>query len=394
MMLGRWGEVAVLALARISMGAQLQVVGALGPLLIGSLVTDWAALGTLIGTYSLAGVFVALPAGWLLARFGDRVVLLVGVGLMALGGVLLALAPDFLLAVLGRLVSGIGGALLTIAGAKMVLDRFSGARVALAMGLMLMAWPFGIGLALLVLPMLGEDWKSGLWLSAAFCTVAFLLIAATVRGGGPSAASHRRMWLLRHEWRPLLALGVVWAGYNASFAVAVGFTPAFLVANGISHAEAGALASLIGFSILPLQPMGGAIAERLGRPLLVTVMCILGMVAALLATAAGAPPWLTLPAFGMLAAPPSSLIMAFAGRALSAESRAFGMGVHYTVFYLGLALLPPFAGLVRDMTGSPSAPLLTAAAFLAVCLTALAVYATAMAQRAQPRRTNELRDSD
>ncbi len=381
-MLGRWGEVGVLALARVSMGAQLQVVGALGPLLIGGLVADWAGLGTLIGAYSLAGVFVALPAGWLLARFGDRVVLLCGVGLMAAGGVMLALAPGFGIALAGRLVAGTGGALLTIAGAKMVLDRFSGASVALAMGLMLMAWPFGIGLALLVLPMLGQDWRSGLWLSAGFCALAFLAVGLAVRGAGPSAATHRRMWLLRHEWRPLLALGVVWAGYNAAFAVAVGFTPAFLVARGLTHAEAGALASLIGFSILPLQPMGGAIAERLGRPMLVTVLCILGMVAALVATAAGAPPWLALPAFGLLAAPPSSLIMAFAGRALSAESRAFGMGVHYTLFYLGLALLPPLAGLVRDATGAPAAPLLTAAGFLALCLTALGVYAAAM--RGQP----------
>lgn len=381
MILGRWGEVGVLALARMSMGAQLQVVGALGPLLIGGLVADWAALGSLIGAYSLAGVFVALPAGWLLARVGDRAVLLGGVGLMALGGVLLALAPDFALALAGRLVSGVGGALLTIAGAKMVLDRFSGAAVALAMGLMLMAWPFGIGLALLVLPWLGTEWRAGLWLSAGFCSLAFLLLAASVRGAGPQAAARRRMWLLRAEWRPLLALGVVWAGYNASFAVAVGFTPSFLVAQGMSLAEAGALASLIGFSILPLQPMGGAIAERLGRPMLVCMLCLLGMVAALVAAAAGAPAWIALPAFGLLAAPPSSLIMAFAGRALSAESRAFGMGVHYTLFYLGLALLPPFAGFVRDLSGAPAAPLLTAAGFLAVCITALGAYAAAMRRR-------------
>nr|WP_314073445.1 MFS transporter [uncultured Roseococcus sp.] len=378
MFLGRWGEVGVLGLARVSMGAQLQVVGALGPLLIGALVADWAALGTLIGTYSLAGVFVALPAGWLLARLGDRVVLLGGVGLMAAGGILLALAPDFSMALAGRLVSGIGGALLTIAGAKMVLDRFSGPSVALAMGLMLMAWPFGIGLALLVIPLVGENWRAGLWLSAGFCSLAFLLLLVTARDGTAGGAEPRRLWLLPHEWRPMLALGTVWAGYNAAFAVAVGFTPAFLVASGATRAEAGALTSLIGFAILPLQPFGGAIAERLGRPMLVMILCILGMVGALVATAAGAPPWLTLPAFGLLAAPPSSLIMAFAGRVLSAESRAFGMGVHYTVFYLGLALLPPFAGLMRDATGAPAAPLLAAAAFLALSLGALAIYAAAI----------------
>ena len=220
---------------------------------------------------------------------------------------------------------------------------------------------------------------AGLWLSAGFCGLAFLLLALTLRGGGGTEpAPARRLWLLRREWRPLLAIGIVWAGYNAAFAVAVGFAPSFLVARGLGAAEAGALASLIGFSILPLQPFGGALAERLGRPMLVATLCILGMVAALLATAAGAPPWLTLPAFGLLAAPPSSLIMAFAGRALSPDSRAFGMGVLYTLFYLGLALLPPLAGMVQDATAAPAAPLLTAAGFLGLCLTALALYASAM----------------
>ena len=378
MALGRWGEVGVLGVARVSMGMQLQVIGALGPLLLGTLVADWARLGTLIGAYSFAGVFVALPAGWMLARFGDRAVLLTGVALMAAGGALLALAGDFGTALAGRLVSGVGGALLTIACAKMVFDRFAGASVALAMGVMLMAWPFGIGLALLVLPMLGEDWRGGLWLSAAFCALALGLVWVAVGKAGAGAAQVPRIGLQRHEWRPLVAIGLVWAAYNAAFAVAVGFAPSFLVARGASHVEAGAVASLIGFAILPLQPMGGALAERAGRPLLVMAGCILGMVAALLALAAGAPAWIALAAFGVLASPPSSLIMAAAGRALSPESRAFGMGVHYTLFYLGVALLPPLAGLVRDMTGNPAAPSLTGAGFLAASLLGIAVYARAM----------------
>lgn len=381
MALGRWGEVGVLGVARVSMGMQLQAIGALAPLLIGTLVADWASLGTLIGAYSFAGVFVALPAGWMLARFGDRAVLLVGVALMAAGGALLALASGFGLALAGRLVSGVGGALLTIACAKMVFDRFSGASVALAMGVMLMAWPFGIGLALLVLPMLGQDWRGGLWLSAGFCALALLLVWSAVGRAGAGAAQAPRIGLHRQEWAPLLAIGMVWAAYNAAFAVAVGFTPSFLVARGASPAEAGAVASLIGFAILPLQPMGGALAERAGRPLLVMVACILGMVGALLALAAGAPAWLSLVAFGVLASPPSSLIMAAAGRALSPESRAFGMGVHYTLFYLGVALMPPLAGLLRDLTGNPAAPILTAATFLAGSLAGVAVYAGTMRHR-------------
>ena len=357
------------------MGAQFQVVGALGPLLIGALVADWTELGTLIGAYSLAGVFVALPAGWVMARLGDRRVLLAGVGLMAAGGVVLALAPGFAMALAGRLVSGVGAALLSIACAKMVLDRFSGVTLAPALGMMLMAWPCGIGIALVVLPLLGTDWRSGLWLSAGVCAASFLpLWFALPRGAGAGAAPARRGGLLRGEWAPLLSAGTIWGFYNAAFVVALGFGPAFLVARGWAPEEAGIAASLVGFGILPLLPMGGALAERAGRPVATTVLCMAGMAVCLLGVVAGFSPWVWLLLFGLLAGPPASLVMAMVGRALSPPSRAFGMGVHYTLFYGSLAVLPPLAGLARDVTGAPAAPLLAGVGFLVVALAAVPVY--------------------
>ena len=365
------------------MGAQFQVVGALGPLLIGTLAADWTELGTLIGAYSLAGILVALPAGWVMARLGDRGVLLVGVALMALGGAVLALAPGFGVAMAGRLVSVVGGALLAIACAKMVLDRFSGAALAPALGLMLMAWPAGIGIALAVLPLLGADWRAGLWLSAAVCAVSFLpLWFALPRGAGPGAAPARAGGMLRGEWAPLLSAAAVWAFYNAAFVVALGFAPAFLVARGWGAEQAGAATSLIGFAILPLLPLGGAMAERMGRPQAAVVGCVAGMAGCLLAVVAGLNPWLFLLLFGLLAGPPASLLMAMVGRSLSPASRAFGMGVHYTVFYGALALLPPLAGFARDASGMPAAPLLAGVGFLGMALGVLAVHL-----RLVPRRS-------
>ena len=380
----RWAELGILGASRAAMGAQFQVVGALGPLLIGTLAADWTQLGTLIGAYSLAGILVALPAGWVMARLGDRAVMLAGVALMAAGGMVLALAPGFGVALAGRLVSGMGGALLAIACAKMVLDRFSGVSLAPALGLMLMAWPCGIALALIVLPLLGQDWRAGLWLSAAVCAASFApLWFALPKGAGAGAAPARRGGLLRSEWGPLISAGAVWGFYNASFVVALGFTPAFLVARGWGAEQAGIAASLIGFGILPLLPLGGALAERAGRPVLVTNLCMVGMAACLLAVVAGFSPWVWLCAFGLLAGPPASLIMAMVGRALSAPSRAFGMGVHYTLFYGSLAALPPLAGFARDTTGAPAAPILAGVAFLVVALALVPVYLRLSAHQAR-----------
>ncbi|MFC7472963.1 MFS transporter [Dankookia sp. GCM10030260] len=382
----RWLELLLIGVARIAMGVQFQAVGALGPLLVGNLVPDWTALGTLIGAYSLAGVAVALPAGWLLARFGDRRILLAGVALMTLGGVVVALAPGFGMALLGRLVAGGGSALLTIACAKRVLDRFAGPALAPAMGVMLSAWPVGIAAALLLLPLAGEDFRLGLAGSAALCGLALPLLAWAVPKGadpegqrGPVARMAR---LLPGEWGGLLAVGALWAFYNAAFAVLLGFAPAFLVAQGASPAEAGAVASLVGWAILPLLPLGGALVERLGRPLLACAGCILGMAAALLGLVAGWPAVPMLVACGLLSAPPASLIMACLGRVLSPGSRPFGVGIHYMMFYAGMAVLPALAGLLRDVTGAPATPILAAVGFLGASLVALAALGVSLAAAA------------
>jgi len=49
--------------------------------------------------------------------------------------------------------------------------------------------------------------------------------------------------------------------------------------------------------------------------------------------------------------------MAMLGTVLSPASRAFGVGVHYTLFYVAMAGIPPLAGLARDLTGAAGAPI-------------------------------------
>lgn len=376
--MGRWGELLVMATGRVAMGVQFQCIGALAPFLVGPIAPDYAALGTLIGAYLLPGILLALPMGWLMMRVGDKRMLVSALLLMSLGTGLLALAPGFGAAMAARLLAGTGATMLSMVGSKMVLDRFTGGSLAPAMGVMLAAWPVGLGTALVLLPLFAdaETWRWGIVSAALISAAAMLLVAASLPRDPPAAtaASWPRFGLRPGEWAPLLAAGTLWASYNAAYTVALGFAPALLVAQGYDPAAAGAMASLLGWTILPLLPLGGALAERTGRPMLVTLFCILGMGAALAAVSRGIAPAVSLTLVGLLAAPPASLIMAMAGRALSPPSRGFGMGVYYTQFYAGMALLPALAGWTRDLTGDPGAPLLAGVAFLAVSLVALGAY--------------------
>ena len=51
------------------------------------------------------------------------------------------------------------------------------------------------------------------------------------------------------------------------------------------------------------------------------------------------------------------------------------MGLFWSVFFAPMTLLPPLAGLTRDLTGDAAAPLWAAAAFTASALLPLLGYA-------------------
>ena len=71
----------------------------------------------------------------------------------------------------------------------------------------------------------------------------------------------------------------------------------------------------------------------------------------------------------------SGPIVALPGAVLAPEHRAVGMGLFWTTYFVPMTLLPPLAGLARDLTGDAAAPLCAAAAFTALGLAALAGYA-------------------
>ena len=73
----RWKALAVLTVARTSLGFQVQSVGSISPVLLADLGLNFADLGTLIGLYFLPGIALTIPAGMFGKWFGDkRVVLL------------------------------------------------------------------------------------------------------------------------------------------------------------------------------------------------------------------------------------------------------------------------------------------------------------------------------
>ncbi len=372
---------AVVFLTRTSMGFMFQAVATIAPFLVEEFKLSYGQIGLLMGLYLLPGLVVALPGGALGQRFGTKRVALVGLLLMAVGGLVTAWSTSFLVACAGRVVSGTGGILLNLLLAKMVADWFSGREISTAMGVMLTSWPIGIGLALVSLGAVASrwSWRASMLIAAAAAAGGLILLAAVYRhppgvSEWEGSRASLRLDLPGRAWALALSAGVCWAALNASFIVVASFGPALLVARGASVAEAGSQVSLgIWVSLLSI-PLGGFLADRLRRPNLVisagalaAAVCI-----ALLPMTAHPVLWFVLAATVLGLAP--GPIMALLPQVLRPEHLATGLGAFYTIFYLGIALAQPLAGVTRDISGDAAMPIFFAAALMASTVVGLGLF--------------------
>jgi predicted MFS family arabinose efflux permease len=374
----RWLMLAVLFLARTTMALQFQTVASTGPLLRDALSIDFAALGTLIGLYMLPGVFIALPGGLLGQRFGSKRVVLAGLALMAAGGVLMTFAETFGMAAMARVVSGTGAVLMSVLIARMVSDWFAGREIVTAMAIVISSWPLGLAIGLVLFGPLAAaaGWSAVMDFAALAAGLALLLVAVLYRdpAGMPAVSARLTLNLTRREWLLMIIAGVCWGVFNVAYIVLISFAPDLFTARGYSVTEASQIVSLIGWLLIPSIPLAGALIEKFGRPSLFMFGSFLIAAAALVALPYAPQILIPFAVLVLVIGIPGGPLMALPAQALRPESRASGMGIFFTVFYVMMAVLPGTAGLVRDLSGSVAAPALFAAALVLLCAVGLLLF--------------------
>ena len=367
-----WILLTVLTISRAAYGFQFQSVGAVGPSIVEGLGLPYASVGTLVGAYTALGIVLALPVGSLTERLGDRRTVLAGFAFMTAGSLIMAVAPGFAIALAGRVVSGAGGVLLVVALPTIVMNRFPDAALSMAMGTLLAGYPIGIGGAAAGLPLLGS-WRMAMAATAAVCAVSMVATAFVLRDDEASERTGRRSRLSRAELSPVLAAGTVWGCVNAGYSVLLGFAALFFVGHGLSADAAGSLVSLTAFATVPTGPIGGWLLAQ--RPIMGiaigTVVCVI----ALAMLPLNIWPAALLVVIGVTLATIGGPIVALPAAVLAPAHRAMGMSVFWLLFFLLMTLLPPLAGLARDLSGAVGAPLVVAAVFTALALPFLAAYA-------------------
>jgi predicted MFS family arabinose efflux permease len=270
-----WGVVSVVVGAGIVTAIQVGKAAIATPLLQVDLGLDLAAAGWLTGIFAVLGLAGGIPAGTLVARAGDRRILILGLASIVLGSIIGATAPGYPVLLASRVLEGLGFLLVTVAGPA-ILNRvvISGQRD-LAFALWSCFMPAGMALAMLAGPLF-SDWRA-LWWGNAGLAAAAILAGWAVIPAVPARVSiawkrtiSDAMHVLTSKGPVLLA--VCFALYSLMFFALFSFLPVLLMEQmEIAHGTAGLLSALAsGANIIGNLGAGYLLARGAGRPALLT----------------------------------------------------------------------------------------------------------------------------
>jgi MFS family permease len=384
----RWGILAILFTVRLAMPFQFQSVAAVAPLLTTKFGVNIADIGLLIGLYFTPGIALALPGGAIGKRFGDKRAVLLALALMLAGDLVMVASDVWSWQIAGRLVAGAGGVLLNVIMSKMVTDWFVGKEIATAMAIFGNSWPAGVAISLLILPAIGTAaGLNAVYLSVAVLIVIGIVLLALGYRAPPDAATAATATarLDRRALGAVIAAGSIWGLYNIGFAMIFSFGPTMLVERGWTITMAGSTTSIVLWLAAFGGVSGGFLSDWSRRPQLIIVAGSV-LFAALLMTLARSN--LVIPiviAIGAISALPSGPILALPARVLSPATRAIGMGIFYTMYYVTMMLGPPIAGVAAKWTGSAAAALDFGALMLVMCPVLLWVFNRVVAPATRAR---------
>lgn len=352
-MSNRWVALALLFFVRTVMAFQFQTVAALSPFIEDAYGVGLAAVGFLFGLFMAPGLFLAIPGGALARSFGEKRVVIACLWLMALGLVIMSFVPGWTAAMAGRVIAGIGGILMNIIITKMAVDWFEGKELATAMSILIVSWPTGIALALIVLPPLAAS--AGLTIAmglGAFLAVVGALGFMAYKAAPNATATPKGDKLDRKARSASVATGLTWGFLNAALAVVFGFGVALLADRSIDVDLAGQVTSLTMIALAVTGPVGGMIADKTGRYISLIAISVVIMALCLAMIAGGASGlWLFIlfgAACGLCAGP----VMSLPGLVLRTAERSRGMGLFFTVYYAAMLIAPPIAGFVAQVSGN------------------------------------------
>jgi MFS family permease len=365
-----WAILVALTLGRVAFGYQLQTVAALQQTLTALFHLTYTDYGVLLGAYMSLGVFAALPLGILGRWLGDGLITGAGFALMIAGPAISAWGGTQAGIAAGRMVAGIGGVGMLVLQGKIIADWFIGPRFMVATSIAVCGYPIGVDLVQLVLTHMppGFGWRAGFLTDCVLPAIALLIFLASFRRSPHVTQAPQHFSLPNgREFLLLIIAGMIWTAYASGYQGYLFYVAPTLGARGASAALIGLVVTVATWGQVPSTLFGGGLAGRFG-PLLVLIVGTLGLAIGTGGTALAAAPLLWAVFVGIIGSIHPGVIIAVGTMSARQEHRAVGMGVFYSLYYLGGAVIPALCGHAADLYGGPAGGLLAAAVIAALSI--------------------------
>lgn len=241
----RWAGVGAIVGAGVVASLQVGKVIIAAPLLRQDMGLDLASIGTLTAVFSLLGVVGGIAAGGVIARFGARRMLLLGLLATALGTATGAVAPSYPLLLASRVVEGLGFLMITVAGPAALQRLVSASGRDFAFALWSCYMPTGMAIAMLASQAF-EHWQAVWWCAGAAVIVSLASVAALLPAGQAAAPAPLSWRGMRQDTVDTLSaagpvlLALSFTLYSLMFFALFTFLPVLLMDQlGLTLAQAG-----------------------------------------------------------------------------------------------------------------------------------------------------------
>lgn len=297
-----WAVLAMLYLAAASAPLNMFKVAALAPMLIEELAIPITDIGILMSVFNIAGLILALPAGFLVQRMGVKPAILLAVGVTAIGSIVGVFALGFGILALSRTIEGIGFGLLGVGAPSGISNWFPKERRGLPLGVFTTWVPLGNLITLSFTPTIAgtAGWQGAWWFGAGACILMFIVVALFFRMPNEEeafalhgeegsrmgrASKEEAKAILKGSYKVLRngriwLLGIVFAVFNmAGPGGVVNFFATYLEGPiGLPLALAGIMTAVSMLGVCIFEPLSGWISDKVGSRKVVMLVPAFGLI--------------------------------------------------------------------------------------------------------------------
>jgi MFS family permease len=307
------------------------------------------------------GIFLAIPVGLIVNRYGFRLIGLASTILVALGSLTTALANTFATALLGRFVLGIGGAFIIVGTPTIIPQWFPHKDLGKAMGFYGTNMPIATITAFPISAILLQssgDWHVPFYLGTVVALLIALVFAVVMREGPlktePASIGRKEVKQAitsAEVWKASL----VWMFFNTTaIAYVTWASRLFQQFKGLDPLSASLMASVLMYAAVFFVPIFGSASDKSGRkkPFMILGSIAMGLALIVTSYATGAALLPTVIVLGIAAGSVPGVVMTIPPQSLPPNLTGTAFSIITLCQNVGITLSSPLAGYLIQATGN------------------------------------------